>query len=74
MSNQRIEVFLKLSEKQKLAFDLLDDPTIVELDYGGAAGGAKSWTVALWMVKQCREYPGIPVPYPNLTLPTINSA
>lgn len=50
---------LKLSEKQLLAFELLDDPQVVELDFGGAAGGAKSWTVGLWMVLQCKQYPGI---------------
>lgn len=50
---------LKLSRKQKLALELLDDPQVVELDYGGAAGGAKSWTVCLWMILQCRQYPGI---------------
>lgn len=48
-----------MSRKQKLALDLLDDPQVVELDFGGAAGGAKSWTVSLWMILQCRQYPGI---------------
>lgn len=52
-------IYLKLSQKQKLTLDLLDDPTVVELDYGGAAGGAKTWTAALWMVRECRQYPGI---------------
>lgn len=50
---------LKLSPKQLKAFNLLEDPQVVELDFGGAAGGAKSWTVCLWMVLQCRNYPGI---------------
>jgi phage terminase large subunit len=50
---------LKLSRKQSIALNLLEDPQVVELDYGGAAGGAKSWTVALWMVIQCRQYEGI---------------
>lgn len=50
---------MRLSRKQKLALDLLNDPQVVELDFGGAAGGAKSWTVSLWMILQCRQYPGI---------------
>ena len=48
-----------MSEKQVLAINLLNDPQVVELDYGGGAGGAKSWTVALWMVLQCRQFRGI---------------
>ena len=50
---------LELSEKQMLAFNLLEDPQVVELDFGGSAGGAKSWTVCLWAVIQCRNYPRI---------------
>lgn len=50
---------IKLGERQKTALDLLNDPQIVELDFGGAAGGAKSWTVCLWMLKQCRDFKGI---------------
>lgn len=33
---------LTLSEKQEIAWNLLEDPQIVELDYGGAAGGGKA--------------------------------
>lgn len=50
---------MQLSTKQSIALELLNDPQVVELDFGGAAGGAKSWTVALWMILQCRQYPGI---------------
>lgn len=59
MNQQPQNLTLQLSTKQSLALSLLDDPQIVELDFGGAAGGAKSWTVALWMILQCRNYPGI---------------
>lgn len=48
-----------MSKRQDLALQLLNDPQIVELDFGGAAGGAKTWTVCLWMLMQCRDYPGI---------------
>lgn len=50
---------LKLSRKQALAWRLLEDPQVVELDYGGAAGGGKSILFCLWAVYQCRMYPGI---------------
>lgn len=56
MNNEKT---IELSVKQNLAFSLLNDPTVVELDYGGGAGGGKSGLVALWMVLQCRQYPGI---------------
>lgn len=50
---------LKLGKKQIFTLELLDNPTIVDMLYGGGAGGMKSWTVCLWMVLQCRNYPGI---------------
>ena len=53
------EIQLKLSKKQIFTLDLLNDQLIVDLLYGGGAGGMKSWTVCLWMVIQCRNYPGI---------------
>lgn len=50
---------LPLSQTQSLALHLLHDPTIVELLFGGGAGGAKSFIVCIWMVLECRRYPGI---------------
>jgi len=50
---------IKLSQTQTLAFQLLSDPTVVDLLFGGGAGGAKSMLVCIWMVLQCRNYPGI---------------
>jgi phage terminase large subunit len=47
---------LKLSHTQSLALRLLHDPTVVELLFGG---GAKSFIVCIWMVLECRNYPGI---------------
>lgn len=38
---------------------VLNHPQVVEVDFGGAAGGGKSWLVCLWMLMQCRQYPGI---------------
>ena len=54
-------VEITLSRKQQTAIQLLDDPTITELLFGGGAGGGKSWLVCLWMVIQCRKYPGITI-------------
>jgi hypothetical protein len=54
-------VEITLSRKQSQAIQLLDDPTITELLFGGGAGGGKSWLVCLWMVIQCRKYPGITI-------------
>jgi phage terminase large subunit len=50
---------LKLSQTQSLALTLLNDPQIAELLFGGGAGGAKSVLVCIWMVLECRQYPGI---------------
>jgi phage terminase large subunit len=50
---------IQLSQTQNLAFQLLSDPTVVDLLFGGGAGGAKSMLVCIWMVLECRNYPGI---------------
>lgn len=44
--------------KQKQALSILTDNTTVELGYGGAAGGAKSWTGCCWLTFMCLSYPG----------------
>lgn len=46
------------NEKQKLALRLLNDSDVTELMYGGAAGGAKSWTGSTWLLFNCLLYPG----------------
>lgn len=50
---------IKLSEKQKLFFDICDNQQYVDILLGGGAGGGKSLTVCLWAVIRCRNYPGI---------------
>jgi len=43
--------------KQEQALKLLVDNETVELLYGGAAGGAKSWTGATWLTFMALSYP-----------------
>lgn len=47
----------KKNEKQKQALQILVDKQTKEFGYGGAAGGAKSWTGCLWLAMQCKLYP-----------------
>lgn len=45
-------------EKQEEALKVLTDNSTVEFLYGGAAGGAKSWTGASWLIFSALAYPG----------------
>lgn len=59
---KNFEIFTTLddgrhSKKQELALELLTDDTTTELLYGGAAGGAKSFTIFLWETLMCLAYP-----------------
>lgn len=50
-----------MSETQSLSFELLDDPQVTSILFGGSAGGAKSFLVCMWAVIQCRQYDGIAI-------------
>ena len=52
---------IQLSTQQKLTFQLLDDPTITDVLWGGGAGSGKTITVCMWMIQECRNYPGITI-------------
>jgi phage terminase large subunit len=45
-------------KKQKEALCILTDKETEEFGYGGAAGGAKSWTGCSWLVFMCECFPG----------------
>ncbi|MGN6436864.1 MAG: phage portal protein [Agriterribacter sp.] len=44
--------------RQKEALEILCDNVTEEFGYGGAAGGAKSWTGCCWLVFMCKIYAG----------------
>lgn len=46
-------------EKQKQALQILTSGLFDEFLYGGAAGGAKTWTGVCWQLFMCLCYPGI---------------
>lgn len=48
----------KKHEKQDEALRILVDKKHSEFLYGGAAGGAKSWTGAVWVIFMALAYPG----------------
>jgi phage terminase large subunit len=48
----------KKHEKQNKALCILTDNETEEFGYGGAAGGAKSWTGCVWLAFMCECYPG----------------
>lgn len=49
---------VKLSKKQKEAWDLLSDNETNEILYGGGAGGGKSFLGCLWILNNAMTYPG----------------
>ncbi|GAB3324459.1 hypothetical protein GCM10027299_21730 [Larkinella ripae] len=45
--------------KQEQALQVLCDNSTTELMYGGAAGGAKSWTGCVWLMFMCLMHPEV---------------
>ena len=48
---------MKLSKKQTIALDYLEDNTTKEIGYGGGAGGGKSILGCYWQIKKRLKYP-----------------
>ena len=48
----------KEHKKQREALEILSDNETESFLYGGAAGGAKSWTGAAWLIFMCLMYSG----------------
>ena len=49
---------MRLTVKQTVALDYLEDENTIEVLYGGAAGGGKSVLGVYWLIKNCLKYPG----------------
>ena len=49
---------IKVTKKQALAYKYLTDKETVEILYGGAAGGGKSFFGVLWVINNCVNYKG----------------
>ena len=49
---------IKVTKKQALAYKYLTDKETVEILYGGAAGGGKSFFGVLWVINNCINYKG----------------
>jgi hypothetical protein len=49
---------MRLTVKQTICLDFLEDDHTTETLYGGAAGGGKSVIGAYWLTKNCLKYPG----------------
>lgn len=52
------DVKINLTKKQATALGYLNDKETIEVLYGGAAGGGKSFFGCLWVILNCINYPG----------------
>jgi hypothetical protein len=50
---------IELTDKQSIAWELLEDKTTNTIVYGGAAGGGKSFFGCTWLWSMCIRYPGV---------------
>lgn len=53
-----MEITLRPTYKQHLAYQALEDPNIDTVFLGGGAGGGKSWTICESRLIKCYRYPG----------------
>jgi hypothetical protein len=52
-----MEIDIKLTPKQTLALDKLNDDITTEVLFGGSAGGGKSYFGCIWLIMNCISYP-----------------
>ena len=52
-----MEIQVKFTAKQQIAFDYLTDDITTEVLFGGSAGGGKSWFGCTWLILNCIKYP-----------------
>ncbi len=53
-----MEITLRPTTKQHMAYEILKDDTTKYLLFGGGAGGGKSWLGCEWLITMCYLYPG----------------
>lgn len=73
MSNLYKEIEFRPTEKQHLLFQTFGNPDILEIAYGGSAGGGKSFGVWSLAIIKCIEHPGIRVGIARQTLTQIKN-
>lgn len=49
---------IKLTKKQSLAYEYLNDNETTEVCFGGGVAGGKTWLGCLWVATQCLRLPG----------------
>jgi trans-2-enoyl-CoA reductase len=49
---------IKLTKKQTIAFEYLNDNITTQILYGGGAGSAKTFLGTLWISSMCVQYAG----------------
>ena len=67
MSTEQQKLEVTRTERQKQAWDALNDPLIRRVMYGGAKGGGKSYMLCVWAFMQAYNYA-----YKHKLLPTSN--
>ena len=51
------QIYFRPTPKQMEALEILTDKQTTELLFGGAAGGAKSYCICVWLIMMCLKYP-----------------
>lgn len=52
-----MDVTLKLTDKQTITWEYLEDDSTSEILFGGGAGGGKSFLGCAWLIVMCLSYP-----------------